>query len=102
MKCRTCGTAATSLMRYCPGCGERLLDLEAIEGQLRARPTQRASDEGDRYLAVMKGGEPRRVKEVVDEPRTLVVRLDDDREADAPWASLVRASAEEKEWFEVS
>lgn len=102
MKCRTCGTTATSLLRFCPGCGEQLLEIQAVAGQLLAKPTARCSGGVDRYLAVVRGGEPCRVTSVVDEPKALIVRPDDGREAEAPWAALVRASAEEKEWFEVS
>lgn len=102
MKCRNCGTSATSLMRFCPGCGERLLEIEAVEGQVLARPTARATGEGERYLAVVRGGEPCRVSSVIDEPRAVLVRVEGGREAEASWATLVKAAAEEREWFEVS
>lgn len=56
-----CGTSFSSVLLYCPGCGQPLFDLQAVEGQLVARPTGQARNATRRFFAVFDQSRPVRV-----------------------------------------
>ncbi|MCB9743517.1 MAG: hypothetical protein H6741_05780 [Alphaproteobacteria bacterium] len=103
MKCRSCGSHASGLVRFCPGCGETLSQLGAEAGQLVARPTPQASDASERWFAAVRGNDkrPRRVEGVEMGVSAASLRLAEGGEETLEVTELLRAAAEDREWVSV-
>lgn len=106
MKCRRCGSQASSLVRYCPGCGETLTELGAEHGQLVVRPSAQAADQPEAWFAAVSGlggndKAPCRVEGVELRGADALLRVAGGRERSLGFKELLAASAEEREWVSV-
>jgi hypothetical protein len=66
MVCRSCGSKCESPIEVCAGCGARLLEWEAADGQVQATPSGQALRGNRALFALIDGpdGAPLRVDHV--------------------------------------